>query len=350
MFMMKNRTNKTKPRTIDRSSSAFTLVELLVVIAIIGILVALLLPAVQAAREAARRTDCKNRLRQLGLACINHHDTNGALPSSANDVQLSWIAQILPFVEEQNLQDSIDQTKTWSAAENTLAAGTPLAFTQCPSVGTEISVFVSAPGVATADVQVATPLRAHFVGIMGAKGHRGTYNGKDTSLVCRAGVFDKPPLTEYTIANVADCNNDKSDGNGAYANNGVIYPLSKISYRKITDGSSNTMMLGEVAWLDAGPTRVWIVGASDGSNRFVYNSKNVAHPMRVANRGAGTGAAADLATGFWNSDTSLGSEHKGGANVCFADGSVHFINEEVDLKEVLLALASRQAGEVVGEF
>ena len=90
---------------------AFTLVELLVVIAIIGILVALLLPAVQAAREAARRTSCTNNIRQLGLALVNYHDAHKTLPFGSGYLNArtgTWVSAILPYMEEQSLYDRFD--------------------------------------------------------------------------------------------------------------------------------------------------------------------------------------------------------------------------------------------------
>src|SRR6187549_2591400 len=94
----------------SRKSAAFTLVELLVVIAIIGILVALLLPAVQAAREAARRTQCINNLKQIGLACHNYHDTHRVLPFGQGGTgdRYSAITLLLPFMEQTNLHGTID--------------------------------------------------------------------------------------------------------------------------------------------------------------------------------------------------------------------------------------------------
>ncbi len=131
---------------------AFTLVELLVVIAIIGILVGLLLPAVQAAREAARRSQCTNQLRQLGVALINHHDVRKRFPSASirtysnektgeatNDFygpQQSWIAQILPFVEQMNIYSGIDFTEFQGARNDTVRRQTPFPLVRCPSDGT----------------------------------------------------------------------------------------------------------------------------------------------------------------------------------------------------------------------
>ena len=116
----------------------FTLVELLVVIAIIGVLVGLLLPAVQSAREAARRSSCTNNLKQQGLALINFHDQKGYYPaaqrpSAASTVRLGVFTFSLPFVEQQKLWDQYDQTKNWSAVENIPVTTTRVPTYECPS-------------------------------------------------------------------------------------------------------------------------------------------------------------------------------------------------------------------------
>mgnify|MGYP003716050725 FL=1 len=129
-----------------QKKQGFTLIELLVVIAIIGILVALLLPAVQAAREAARRTQCANNLKQLGLALHNYHSSIGIFPPSshwepgvdlnlANNPNLSenWVIMILPFLEQQGLAAKFDLTQPITQAINAAARGTKLKVMLCPS-------------------------------------------------------------------------------------------------------------------------------------------------------------------------------------------------------------------------
>jgi len=310
------------------SRSAFTLVELLVVIAIIGILVALLLPAIQAAREAARRSACMNSMKQIGLACQNFHDSKERLPNaSASATGMSYLAQILPYIEDANLRDLIDDTKNWSDVANDRAEAVPVPLFQCPSVGGELDAFAGGIGNSTEYVDFS-PLRSHYVGIMGAK------SGCRVSLVY--------PQSGYTMGVCID----SPPNPGGWADNGVIVVKVKINFRRITDGTSKTMLVGEQSWR-CGPQRTWIVGtlgdpATDESG-WIYNSKNIMYPMHTALRedpGAGF-------SGYGNSDTSLGSKHPGGAHVLLVDGSVQFLNEDVDLTGVLRAMATRANGELI---
>src|SRR5262245_4946376 len=125
-----------------RGCRGFTLIELLVVIAIIGVLIALLLPAVQKVREAANRTTCGNNLRQLGVAMHNYHDANGGFPPGrghlpvTNTFAHSWTPYILPYIEQDNLYRLYDFTKVFSDPANLPATQTPLKILICPSVPT----------------------------------------------------------------------------------------------------------------------------------------------------------------------------------------------------------------------
>jgi len=115
---------------------AFTLVELLVVIAIIGILVALLLPAIQAAREAARRTECQNHLKQIGLALQTYHDTQKAFPMGrdrTNQKSVSWSFRLLPQIEESAIYSAFDKNEQVDATVNERAMRTPIEVYACPS-------------------------------------------------------------------------------------------------------------------------------------------------------------------------------------------------------------------------
>jgi prepilin-type N-terminal cleavage/methylation domain-containing protein len=321
--------------------NGFTLVELLVVIAIIGVLVALLLPAIQAAREAARRTQCLNQIRQLGIACHNYHDTNKQFPAAGEEVKantkkatgMSWLALTLPFVEGSNLRSLVNQNAHWSDPSNDLAEQTPVSLFICPTTGNELSVFTAGSGNTTEYVEYSN-LRSHYVGIMGAKS------------TCDANASTtRYPETGYTMALRNDGTGDIS---GGLANNGMIAFNGKVRIKDVTDGSTNTIMIGECGW-QAGPTRTWIVGTLDQNSYsvnpttgavqghgWIYNVKNVMWPMHTAYREK----PGEAYSGYLSNDISLGSMHQGGAQVGLGDGSATFLTEDMELN-VLKALATR---------
>ncbi len=302
-----------RPR--DRSHRlAFTLIELLVVIAIIAILVGLLLPAVQKVREAGARLQCQNNLHNIVLACHNFHDTNDEFPralesydSNHRHYYWSWMAQILPQVEQQPLYSQADAY----AATNNYPWGNPgnpasdrfLLIWTCPTDSRQLR----------ADVVTANSkqLRVAFTGLLGVNG---TAKGTNDGAICN----------------------------------------TKVKFPFITDGTSNTLMIGErppSAQLIFG---WWFAGAGypdssttptqDGTGDVTLGTND---PKYVAYVGAG--CAADkyrFQPGKLTDDCDQAhfwSLHTGGANFAFADGSVRFVR--YGAADVLPALGTRAGGE-----
>jgi prepilin-type N-terminal cleavage/methylation domain-containing protein/prepilin-type processing-associated H-X9-DG protein len=313
------------------STGGFTLVELLVVIAIIGVLVALLLPAVQSAREAARRTDCFNRLRQLGVASHNHHAALGRLPAHGDRrTGLSSQARLLPYMEQANVLKLVNQNVHWRNQTNA-TKNTELPFLKCPSQEplqyTDIAV--------SGDFR-DSPLRCHYHANMGAK----------PAICPNIKVAGTYPENTYTMENCTQ----NPDTDGGMATNGPLYFESKVSLKDVTDGSTNTILFGELSW-DAGLDMTWLCGndLADQNNPltawapWIYNAKNVAQPINSAPY---IPTWADRPSAFALHDVSFGSRHIGGCHMLMADGSCHFMREDVDLVGVLKPMASRGSEEV----
>ncbi len=290
----------------------FTLIELLVVIAIIAILVALLLPAVQQAREAARRSSCKNNLKQIGLALHNYHDTHSVFPPGSihGRTQLSWHVFILPFIEQSALYDTFNfESASGIGDTSTTATQTKLNTYMCPS-GTVL-------------LQSGTnDHTTHYYGNGGPK----NFDGQTPTFTCSGQSSSNECLTATLTAH------------GGYAQQGLFSRNSRIKFRDITDGTSNTIAVMEISFTRTGSGtaathyRRWTRG-SNGTAGASF--KNVLHPIN--------------STTYNNSnnfnDVSMGSNHKGGCQVVMADGAVKFVSENVDMNS-LRATASRDGGEV----
>ncbi len=313
------RDQKTRARRNSRSHfftvrSAFTLIELLVVIAIIGILMSLLLPAVQAVREAARRTHCKNNIRQVAIAAHMFHDSNERLPagwigdSVDNLPGWGWASKVLPFMEENNLYDTIDFKLAIDDPSNTSAVATLISTFKCPSdPAPEIvdlvptvgngglpppSILAGAPALAW-----SAPPSTYLVGRANYSGMFGTFE-----------IEDDP---------------DHGDG--------VFFRNSKVRFADILDGLSHTFLIGE---------RTSDYGAMTWLGTIGWLDESMARVVGLADH-------APNATGGHIDD--FRSHHPSGANFAAADGSVHLINEAIDL-EIYKAWATRWGREVADDF
>ena len=254
----------------SKSSSqptAFTLVELLVVIAIIGVLVALLLPAVQSAREAARRTDCKNRMRQLGIAVQNYHDTKKELPPSRiGDWYATWLYLVLPYIEQANISNIWDE-------KNGFVADAPAEFREltvptflCPSQDHDSLIVTDNDGVtgSISDYQVFVSSTLPIAVTLARS------SGNPPTVVVSNGIgWDNSTMHGADGAIIQPHRyEDIQRGPG----NSILSWRSRTALRNITDGTTNTYMIGEVAkWETEGDQYAKDNGINDAQHTFDGN-------------------------------------------------------------------------------
>jgi prepilin-type processing-associated H-X9-DG protein/prepilin-type N-terminal cleavage/methylation domain-containing protein len=290
---------------------AFTLVELLVVIAIIGILIALLLPAIQAAREAARRNSCVNNLKQIHLGMANYDDSFKSFPpgrfgcdstgsggpcTTATTSASSAFVLILPFIEEKGLFESFEKptllyTGSWKTTRNLAGIKVVLPTYRCAS-----------------DVGVSEEFRSRSAS--------NTADGFDSAISNYAGNMGSQGPSKGTQANGVKYNND-----------GMFEYVRGTKMRRISDGTSKTFLVGEVAKPHTG----------DSSNKWTYGQRYL-DTMRCTdnpvNTEPGTGVtltAYDDPANSQKENGAFGSNHTGGANFAFADGHVTFVPDDVSL-------------------
>ncbi|WP_237227824.1 DUF1559 domain-containing protein [Rubinisphaera sp. JC750] len=303
--------------------SAFTLIELLVVIAIIAILVSLLLPAVQQAREAARRTQCLNNFHQLCLGFHNFESTYEYFPNSVTSPGTHyWGAQILPYLDNNPLADIYDYTVSYRDYANADAVKYHLPFHNCPSTpgGYRLSdgFLADKNSAPSGSPEESDGWPASATDYMGAQG----FSSQMSSL-----------------ATIPD--NDETFFVGGGRERRI---------RDITDGTSNSIMLFE----NAGRPNALATGGKPGSGSRMLGewAATVPYAMRTSTPdGLSLGSSSNQGRCFVNcrNDRAFYSFHPGAANIGLCDGSSRSISENTSL-EVLIALLTISAGEVVGEF
>ncbi len=334
------------------SRAAFTLVELLVVIAIIGLLMGLLLPAVQSIRESGRRTACSNNARQLAVAMNNYLSSRMRYPPGGGwelpapavadaSNEISFYYHLLPYMEEENIHKQIDLTAVIDFDDPAILDASVVRgdLMLCPSSSEEASVRPPAEEPTTSgDI----PFTTHYYGIMGPIG---TVMGGPPTYP----HFDAPaPPIDNTYGGFAGT--IEAAGTHIHVEaTGIMGIFQSRRVKDIADGLSNTILLGEISWSEqSGITpdyRAWTRGtrtSPDGGASIEYQwsiaIKNVEFPM---NDVLGWDAAGQEVNSL-----PIGSDHPAGAHLAFADGAVRFINETIDF-EVLKALASADGSEIV---
>jgi prepilin-type N-terminal cleavage/methylation domain-containing protein len=326
------------PAVSKRNRVAFTLVELLVVIAIIGILVALLLPAIQAAREAARRSQCQNHLKNIGVALQNYHSATNHFPKgfvstgAAAIESWAWSTFLLPYLEEQAIFDQLQPAPEYIVPVNAsrtgkrnladvLAAGkagnlaelvplqTPISVFRCPSDATPPLIPVGNPPDPAVNRTTDTGTwERHFNGIHAPTG----FQPSTSNYVASKGLIDAgcdgAVIGGKWVINQQRCNNT-----------GVFFGNSEISMKQITDGTTKTFAVGERDKFCLAAT--WI-GVRNAYGPDMWSSNwALAHTFFKLNHPI---------TG--NHDTcteSFSSAHSGGGFFVFCDGSVRFITDDI---------------------
>ena len=325
----------------------FTLIELLVVIAIIAILIAMLLPAVQQAREAARRASCKNNLMQIGVALQNYEMAHRCLPPGSvnatgpiqsinSGYHMSWMVQLLPHIDEGNVFRHIDFGQDIYAMANREARAQPIEVLRCPSSILAPTITLNRLEAGMPIQQGANPQPAVAEIQIGTTSYAGVHHD---------GYLVKPPADAAT-----DPQRVFKDGPIDADQNGVLFLNSSVTYRQISDGSSHTIFAGETADTTGG------LGWASGTRSCLRNgaalinqSQNLlaGYPGTIPSNSGQPAVKIDFS--HPKAVGGFGSFHAGGAQFLFGDTSVRFLNENMN-PAIYRNLCNRRDGQMLGLY
>jgi prepilin-type N-terminal cleavage/methylation domain-containing protein len=316
---------------------AFTLVEVLVVIAITTVVIALLLPAIQLAREAARRSTCQNNLKQIGIALVQYEHSSRAFPIGARSqggFGPSWWVRVLPYCEEKDLYDRFDKksANNGSVVLNTnngkLGDGVTISWMLCPS----------SPLPPLLKVGSYNHTMPHYVGIAGATNEDG---------------FPETRVNTCCISGAT---------NGLLSAGGMLIPNAAVSLRQVLDGTSKTMIVGEASdfaidstghtrRLDGGNPNGWITGTvSNGTPPNYAATPLPCWNITTIRYSPGTRTFSLPGVSEKNGPNNpLVSAHAGGVQGLMLDGSVTFVAEDIDMR-ILKCLATRDDGQIIEQY
>jgi prepilin-type N-terminal cleavage/methylation domain-containing protein/prepilin-type processing-associated H-X9-DG protein len=304
-----------------RDRRAFTLVELLVVIAIIAVLIGLLLPAVQSARESARRISCTNNMKNVSLAMLGHHDAKNKFPYGFNWLEALWHGPILPYMEQQPLFDTLvyhESNGNWNTdgSANERACATLITTFRCPSMAVDEAID---------NEGIPGRVPVSYRGCAGSNIYSDDASTIPSGAPTGARALEQVPL------------------------DGMLWGDSAVRIAEVKDGTSKTVIIGESFTdpdygKDGQAMDYWQFGSPQAGGWASGGAGGTEYSEGVGSTGPKLNSRLDPSQPGVIMEMAFGSWHPGGANLAFVDGSVRFLSQDVDLT-AYRALGSRNGRE-----